>query len=125
MYGFTPTQTGGDTAEFIVPFHPLDGTTRVTWNVGRIEFRVGTGTTSSTSTINVQRSGIGTGAFSSAGNLLTTDLSITGSNNWENWATTGFATSTVQSGEKVRVNVVALGAGHSYWDVNLTLNSYY
>src|SRR5207247_4401622 len=39
---FTPAATGADTAEFVVPYDSRDRTTSVTWNVHRINFRVGT-----------------------------------------------------------------------------------
>lgn len=111
--GFTPAGTGGDVAEFTLPYSAADGTTTVTWNVRRIDFRVQTAGGAPAVTVEKYT---GTGAFSA-----TAVGSVTlGSGANEGSQTSGFTTSTLSSGDKVRFNPTALGTATN-WTVQLEL----
>jgi len=110
--GYTPTATGGDVVEVPVPYHG-DGTSSVTWNVRRINFRVKTAGGSPAISIEVST---GTGAFSA-----TTVGSVTlSSGAYEGSQTSGFTTSTVASGNKLRFNATALGTATN-WTITIEL----
>jgi hypothetical protein len=99
---FTPAGTGGDAFEFTLPYSPTDGTTSVTWNLRRITLRVNVA--GGAPAVTIEKS-TATGAFSA-----TTMGSVTmGSGNYEVSATGGFSSSTVASGNKLRMNPTALG----------------
>lgn len=110
LAGVTPG-AGAQTAEYVVPLG-TDGAA-VTWNVQRIFLRVGTAGGAPQAT--VEKSTV-TGAFSAS-----TVGSVTlGSGANEGSVTTGFTNGTVSSGDKVRVNVNALGTAQ-YWTVCLEI----
>jgi hypothetical protein len=109
---FTPSGTGADIAEVTVPYSPLDGTTVVTFNVRRIDFRVNVA--GGAPSITVEKS-TGTGAFSA-----TTVGTVTlGSGASEGSATALLGI--VQSGNKLRYNVgtVATATG---WTIAVLLS---
>lgn len=111
--GFTPAGTGGDAAELVVPYKASDGTTSLTWNVRRINFRVSTAGGAPAVTVEKYT---GTGAFSA-----TTVGSVTlGSGASEGSQTSSFTTSTLSSGDKIRINPTALGTAAG-WTVELML----
>jgi hypothetical protein len=116
MQGFDPAGTGADTAELVVPHDPEDGTTSITWNVKAIYFRVGTA--GGAPSIKVQSSNA-TGAFGAGTDIGTVTL---GSGDNEATKTSAFDSGTVSSGNKVRVNVLALGTATD-WSVQLLLES--
>jgi hypothetical protein len=105
---YTPTATGADAAEIPVPYSPLDGTTAVSWSVRRLAVRTVTAETS-TSSINFERSeaaGVFSGIFVGA---LTHSYGLYQAN-------TGSFAKHIISGDKVRFNVITLGAS-TYWTV--------
>jgi hypothetical protein len=110
---FTPAGTGADTAEFVVPYSPRDGTTSVTWNVRRIDFRVQTA--GGAPAITVEKS-TATGAFSA-----TTVGTVTlGSGAFEGNNTTSLGT--VASGDKLRFNVGTLATAQN-WTIEVSLGA--
>lgn len=113
MTGFTPSGTGADSAEAVVPYDPADGTTSITWNVRRIDFRVAAA--GGAPEVTVERS-TATGAFSAA----TVGTVTMGSGDYEASKTASFTTSTVASGSKLRCNVGALGTATG-WTVSILL----
>lgn len=99
---FTPSATGGDAFEFTMPYSPVDGTTSITWNLRRITLRVNVA--GGAPAVTIEKS-TATGAFSAS-----TMGSVTmGTGNYEVSATSGFTSSTVASGNKLRMNPTALG----------------
>jgi hypothetical protein len=111
--GFTPSGTGADVAEVVVPFDPTNGTTVITWNVRRIDFRVGTA--GGAPAITVEKS-TGTGVFS-ATSVGTVTL---GSGAFEGAVTASLGT--VASGNKLRFNVGTLGTALN-WSISVTLGA--
>jgi hypothetical protein len=100
--GFTPSGTGGDVLEFTMPYSPVDGTTSITWTLRRITLRVNVA--GGAPAVTIEKS-TASGAFSAA-----TMGSVTmGSGNYEVSATSGFTSSTIASGNKLRMNPTALG----------------
>lgn len=99
---YTPGATGADTMEFTMPYSPTDGTTSITWNLRRFTLRVAVAGGAPAASLEKSTA---TGAFSA-----TTMASVTmGSGNYEVSATSGFSSSTVASGNKIRFNATALG----------------
>lgn len=115
--GFTPSGTGADSVVFRVPESSADGTTSVTYNVRRLQIRVETASANTTS-VQVERS-TAAGAFSGS-NMMSSALSISGSSTYEANTQT-FSTTTVASGDKMRLNFTALGAGHATFTITLLL----
>lgn len=113
IVGETPGSTGA-WSTFIVPRLNSSATT---WVVKRVLIRTETAN-GNTTTIQVERS-TGTGVFSGS-NVLSSGLSITGGSTYEA-STTGFAISTLSSGDKVRVTFSALGASQGPFYVELEL----
>jgi hypothetical protein len=121
--GYTPSATGGDTYEYVVPHSTKDGTTSVTYNVCRVYFRVGT-PSSGTSTIQIEKY-TGTGAFS-ATSMLSAGLTLSGGTTYETYAlqsgtTPTITTTTVASGDKIRFNFTALDATHANFTIVVLL----
>ena len=115
--GYTPTGTGtGDVCEFVVPYKG-DGTTQITYNVRRIDFRVGTAGTGGSVTVEVYT---GTSAFPAYGTATVIGTTTLTTGTYENSTTSSFTTSTVQSGNKVRFTPVTI-AGTANWTVMLEL----
>ncbi len=114
--GFNPP-VGADTAVIRIPESPTDGSTSVTYNVRKVFCRVET-PSSGTSTFQVEYY-TGTGAFS-ATNLLSSALSVTGASTYE-FNTTGFSTSTLATGTKIRLNFSAVDSTHANFSINLLL----
>jgi hypothetical protein len=110
---FTPAGAGADTAEFVVPYSPRDGTTSVTWNVRRIDFRVNAA--GGAPAITVEKS-TAAGAFSA-----TTVGTVTlGSGAFEGSVTA--ALGTTASGDKLRFNVGTLATATG-WTIEVTLGA--
>lgn len=108
---FTPAGTGGDTFEFTMPYSPADGTASITWNMRRITLRVNVA--GGAPAVTIEKS-TATGAFSA-----TTMGSVTmGSGNYEVSATSGFSSSTIASGDKLRFNATTLGTATG-WTVTV------
>src|SRR5487761_1970528 len=98
--GLTPAGTGGDIAEIVVPYSPLDGVTSVTWNVLAILFRVQTAGGAPEAQVEVSTAAT---AFSA-----TTVGSVTlASGAYEGVQNSAFTTATVASGNKLRFNAIA------------------
>lgn len=110
---FTPAGTGADVAEIVVPFSPRDGTTSVTWNVRRIDFRVQTA--GGAPSVRVEKS-TAAGAFSAA---TVGDVTL-GSGDFEGSNTSSLGT--VASGNKLRFNVLTLATAQN-WTVEVTLGA--
>lgn len=100
--GYTPAASGVDTVEIPVPYSSYDGTSVLTFNIRRLFTRVGTSGSGSTVRFEVYT---GTGAF--IGSTIG-DVSLSASS-YEAATTSGFAISTVQSGNKLRLNFKNLG----------------
>ena len=101
--GYTPASSGADVVEIPAPYSSNDGTTVLTFNVKRLFVRVGTSGSGSTVRFEVYT---GTGAF--IGSTIG-DVSVS-SSTYEAATTSGFAVSTVQSGNKLRLNFKNLGS---------------
>jgi hypothetical protein len=114
--GFNPP-VGADTAIIRIPESPTDGTTSVTYNVRKVFCRVET-PSSGTSTFQVEYY-TGTSAFSGT-NLLSSAMSVTGAAVYE-FNTTGFTTSTLATGAKIRLNFSAVNSTHANFSINLLL----
>jgi hypothetical protein len=114
--GFNPP-VGADTAVIRIPESPTDGSTSVTYNVRRLTCRVET-PSAGTSTLQVEYY-TGTSAFS-ATNLLSSALSVTGVTTYE-FSSTGFSTSTLATGAKIRLNFSAVDSTHANFSINLLL----
>jgi hypothetical protein len=114
--GFNPP-VGADTAVIRIPESPTDGSSSVTYNVRRLTCRVET-PSSGTSTFQVEYY-TGTSAFS-ATNLLSSALSVTGATTYE-FSSTGFSTSTLATGAKIRLNFSAVDTTHANFSINLLL----
>lgn len=97
---FTPTSTGEDDGEMVMPYSS-DGVTSVSWSLNRVSLRVKTPGILSSS-ITIQKS-IGSTTVFSSNDLATLNL-ISGAY----YAFTG-STSTINSGDLLRFNVVTLG----------------
>ncbi len=109
--GFTPAATGADVAEFVVPYDPKDGSTSVTWNIRRIDFRVQTA--GGAPSVTVEKS-TASGAFS-AGTVGTVTLA-----SGANEGSTTISLGTVASGNKLRINVGTLATAQN-WTVEVLL----
>lgn len=109
---FTPTATGGDTAEFTVPYS-VDGTTSVTWTLRRVTLRVQTA--GGAPAVTIEKS-TATGAFSA-----TSVGSVTmGGGNYEVSSTSSLGT--VASGNKLRFNPTALGTAAN-WTISVEMSN--
>jgi hypothetical protein len=115
--GFTPAATGADSVVLRIPDSPADGSTSLTYNLRELFLRVET-PSAGTSTVQVEYY-TGTAAFS-ATNLLSSALSATGAAAYE-FASTGFSTSTLASGTKLRLNFTAINATHANFFIQLLL----
>ena len=115
--GFTPAATGVDSVVLRIPDSPADGSTSLTYNLRELFLRVET-PSAGTSTVQVEYY-TGTAAFS-ATNLLSSALSATGAAAYE-FASTGFSTSTLASGTKLRLNFTAINATHANFFIQLLL----
>lgn len=113
MAGYTPSGTGADKV-FKLP--RVNGAS-VTWTVKRVIVRVET-PSAGTSTFQVEKY-TGTGAFSGT-NILSSALSISGGSTYES-STSSFATPTLTSDDKVRVNFSALDSTHADFTIELEL----
>lgn len=110
---FSPTTTGGDAAEVIVPFNPQNNTV-ISWSVKRLSIRAQS-VESITSSINIEKSSV-VGAFSAS---LIGSVSLP-SSSYENYATGTFTTTV--SGDKLRFNVTTLGTAQN-WTVIAELSN--
>lgn len=104
---FTPGSSGADFAEIIIPYSTIDGTTSLTFNVRRINVRVAVA--GGSPSVRFEKSS-STGAFS-ASTIGTVTL---GSGQYEGSITSSFSNSTVQSGDKVRLNFLDLGSANYF-----------
>lgn len=134
--GYTPNNTGADSFVFTVPWSAIDGTSSLTYNIRRVQMRVET-SSSGTSTIRLEKyafnAGTGISAFStsavgSTANILAQDLNISGAAIAETFVTSssiGFSTgfSTCVSGDKFRLNFTALNATHANFSVFMLMDS--
>ncbi len=116
LSGYTPTATGADACEIPVPYSPADGTTSITWNVRRITFRVSTA--GGAPALKVQKSTAGNAAFSATD----VDALTMGSGEYQVSTTSSFDSSTVASGDLLRVNVTTLGTATG-WTVVVLLEA--
>jgi hypothetical protein len=102
---YTPTSTGADAAELVVPYH-INGTTALSWSVSRLNFRAQL-SGSSYSSVVIEKSITNT-AFSAVA-LGPVTLSA---NTYEG-VTTG-SLGNVNSGDKIRFNVATLGTATNW-----------
>jgi hypothetical protein len=116
MQGFSPAGLGADTAEIPVPYDAENGTSNIVWTVRRIDFRVGTA--GGAPSIKVQKSAATT-AFGAGTDIGTVTL---GSGDHEGSLTGPFDSDSVDSGDKLRVNVLALGTATD-WSIAVLLES--
>ena len=108
---FTPTGTGADTGEVVVPYSVLDGVTAITFNVERIDFRVNVA--GGAPAVTVEKS-TAAGAFSA-----TTVGTVTlGSGAYEGNNTSSLGT--IASGNKLRFNIGTLATATG-WTIEVTL----
>lgn len=114
MAGYTPTGTGADVAEIPVPYSAADGTTSITYNIRRITFRVATA--GGAPSLKVQKSTAGNAAFSGTD----VDTLTIASGEYQVSTTSSFDSSTVASGNLLRVNVLTLASAQS-WTVVVEL----
>ena len=133
--GYTPVATGADSVVFRFPESTLDGSTSLTYNIRRVQMRVET-LSSGTSTIRLEKygwnAGVGTGAFSttstgSTANVLAVPLNIGGVGMGETFVTSasiGFSGNgtTFVSGDKLRVNFTALNATHANFSITALID---
>lgn len=109
--GMTPSASGADTFEFIVPPAP-DGSS-ATYTFVQVKFRLGSsGSAGTNPTVKVQKS-TAAGTFSASD--IHTALSVTGGSATLEASTTTFSVATCQTGDKLRANVTVLGTGNSGW----------
>ena len=108
---FTPLTAGPDAAEVAVPYDPADGVTSIAWTLRWIGLRVQTA--GGAPAVTIEKSS-GTGVFTPT-SVGTVTLGAGAS---EAMATAGLGT--VNSGDKMRFNVVALGTA-SNWTVAVEL----
>lgn len=113
LSGSTPSATGADTFEFVVPPAP-DGSS-ATFTFVKVVFRVLNAGTSGNPGAKLQKGTAGAGAFGT-GTDVHTALTITGNQSTTLEAsTTSFSSTTCQTGDKLRVNVTALGTSSANW----------
>jgi hypothetical protein len=108
----TPSGTGADTAEFVVPYSPDDGTTSLTYNLRRATLRVNV---AGGAPVAVLEKSTVAGAFSAS-----TLGTLTMPSGDYQVSITSFAIGTVASGDKVRFNVSALGTATG-WTIELEM----
>lgn len=114
----SPSGTGARAYEFTMPLNNAFGA--ATWTVLGLIFRVSTTSSSGLVSVNVQYS-TGSGIFSSAGNVFTSNVAI-GAGSYETTSAGGnIAVATLTNGNKVRLNIVAAGATTGGWSVLLGL----
>jgi hypothetical protein len=109
--GYTPSATGADTVEIPVPYSPTNGTTSLTWNVRRLNLRVNVA--GGAPSVTVEKSTAST-AFSAT--TVGTVTLASGAYEGSTTSTLG----TVASGDKLRMNVAALGTATG-WTVTVLL----
>lgn len=123
MADYTPTATGGDKCEVIVPYSPTDGTTSLTYNLRRLQAHLGTTSSSGSVTMKLEKSNANSSTAFGSGTVTNMqtggDLSIAASS--YDGSNTTWSTSTVSSGDKLRINVTGLGTGTADWTVYLIL----
>ena len=107
--GYTPSGTGGDVAEFIVPYQ-TDGSV-VSYVLSRVSLRVSVA--GGAPSVEIEKS-TGTGIFSAA-SVGSVTLGV---GDYEASETAGLGT--VQSGDKLRFNVLALGTAQN-WTVSVEM----
>lgn len=110
--GYTPSAVGADVVEMPVPYDPRDGTTSFIWNIRRVDFRIGIAGGAPAITIEKSTSA---GSFSAA--TVTSIYITTGSNEG---AATG-SLGTINSGDKLRFNIITTGSISQNWTVNVEL----
>jgi len=118
MTAFNPTLVGIDSAVFIVPQDPINGTSSMTFNFRRVNVRVETPSAAGITTINIAKS-ISAGAFLGT-NILTTSINLTGASTYEGFSTSfaaGFTTAA--SGDKLAINFVGVNTFHQNLTVEL------
>jgi hypothetical protein len=108
---FTPTATGADAGEVVVPFSPTDGTTPLTWNVRRLTLRVAA--SGGAPSVTLQKS-------TAAGAFVASDLGAVtlASDAYEGSVTSSLGS--VASGDKLRFSVAALGTATG-WSITVEL----
>jgi hypothetical protein len=110
--GYTPSGTGADVAEFVVPYSPDDGTTGLTFTLRRATLRVNV---AGGAPVAILEKSTVAGAFS-ASTLGTLTMP---SGDYE-VSITSFGIGTVASGNKVRFNVSTLGTATG-WTIELEM----
>ncbi len=118
MTAFNPTQVGIDSAIFIVPQDPINGTSSMTFNFRRVNVRVETPSAAGITTINIAKS-TGTGQFVGT-SILSANINLTGASTYEAFGTSfavGFTTAS--SGDKLAINFVGVNTFHQNLTVEL------
>jgi len=118
MTAFNPTQVGIDSAIFIVPQDPINGTSSMTFNFRRVNVRVETPSAAGITTINIAKS-TGTGQFVGT-SILSANINLTGASTYETFGTS-FAVgyTTASSGDKLAINFVGVNTFHQNLTVEL------
>ena len=118
MTAFNPTQVGIDSAIFIVPQDPINGTSSMTFNFRRVNVRVETPSAAGITTINIAKS-TGTGQFVGT-SILSANINLTGAATYEA-SGTSFAVgyTTASSGDKLAINFVGVNTFHQNLTVEL------
>jgi hypothetical protein len=115
--GYTPSTTGADSVILRLPDNS-DSASSLSYYIPReLNVRVET-PSAGTSAVQVEYY-TGTAAFS-ATNLLSSALSVTGASTYE-FSSTGFSTTSLISGTKLRVNFTSLNTTHANFFVQLLL----
>ena len=118
MTAFNPTQVGIDSAIFIVPQDPINGTSSMTFSFRRVNVRVETPSAAGITTINIAKS-TGTGQFVGT-SILSANINLTGASTYEA-SGTSFAVgyTTASSGDKLAINFVGVNTFHQNLTVEL------
>jgi hypothetical protein len=112
---YTPLVTGPDVAEVYVPYSLVDGSSSLSWSIKRLAWRVQV-SESVSSSIYIERSTT-TGSFSAS---YVGSLTLN-SNSYEAYNTTG-SFQYVNSGDKLRFNVIQLGTSTN-WTIITEISS--
>lgn len=109
----SPSGTGARAYEFRMPPSNSFGTS-ITWTLVGCLFRTSTTSSSGNPSINFQYS-TGTGVFSSAGSLFTSNIAETAGTYETQSGSGNVAVPTLSDGYKVRLNIIATGTGTAGW----------
>lgn len=108
--GWAPSATGADPVTTVQIPYDSDGISSVTWTMRRAYVFLSTAPSGSAFELNFEYDTGTSGAFTSDGNLLTSNISIAIGNARGSATSAGFAVTTLQSGNLMRVAIPATGS---------------